>query len=482
MSNLTNQLFRGTIWSLVDRFGFILITLVANIWLARLLSPTEFGQIGVIMFFISLANVLTESGLGGALVRKKDATVIDYSTVFIVNLLFSIFCYLVLIAVSGGIADYYNDNSLKILLIASGLVLIINAFRFTQNARLISQLRFKERAKYKLVSTLVASLVAIILAYNGFGVWSLVALQLSTSLIDTILLWFFEEFYLKCKFSKSSFIELYGFGINTTLASLLNTGFNNLYQIILAKYFSLAQTGFYYQAKRLQDVPGSVITSLSEGVIFSFLAKLQDDKPTFLQAYNKIAVYVLTILGLTTVCTFLYAEAIVLLFYGEEWLGTVFYIQLLTIASFFYVQENVNRVIFKVFNKTRQILYLEVFKKLIQLLSVFIGVGLLNLEILLIGFVFSNVFSYLINYYVSRRILSGANSGEIVMLIKVCFICLVSIFSTTTLLTILQFEELGKLLTFPFAVIVYLLGVHTSGVINLPEEINLVRGLKKASR
>lgn len=480
MSNLKKSIIKGTIWSVSGQMATLSITLITNIWLARILSPNEFGQLGIIMFFIAIANVLTESGLGGALVRKKEATKEDYSTVFVVNLAFSFICYLILVLSSGIISSFYNDPLIKKLLIVAGAVLIINAFRLTQNAKLISEMRFKERSIYSFISAVVSSAIGIVLAYRGLGVWSLIVIQLLTAIINTVLLWTLEGFYLRLYFSKASFKELYLFGINTTLASLLNTAFDNVYQLILGKYFSLSQAGYFYQAKKLQDVPGGVINSVSQSVVFSSLAKLQDDKEQFSSAYNKITLYFLVLLGFISSFIYIYAEPIILLLYGSKWIGAIFYMQLLTVASFFYIQENINRVIFKVFNQTRKILYLEYVKKTIQAISILIGVITLDFKILIIGFVITNAIGYFINYYYSRKIIGGVRMDELQILVKTIIVSVSTILISLLFESLLNLEEIGKFFTLPIFMIVYILMIYIYRVMDVKKEYKNVLCLMRS--
>lgn len=479
MSNLKKALIKGTVWSTLGQMSSLLITLGTNIWLARLLSPEEFGQLGIIMFFIMIANVLTESGLGGALVRKKKATRSDYSTVFVTNLIFSVFCYLLLIIGSGAIANFYEDAIIKDLLIVAGLVLIINSFQLTQNAKLISELKFKEKSIYRFIAVVISSSIGVYLAYSGFGVWSLIAIQLIAAGVNTILLWMFEGFFMRFYFSKASFKELYSFGINTTLASILNTAFDNIYQLILGKYFSISETGYFYQAKRLQDVPGGVINMLSQSVVFSSLAKLQDDKIAFTKVYNKITLYFIIMLGFISSFIYVYAEQIILLLYGSEWVGAIFFMKLLTIGSFFFIQEQINRVIFKVFNQTRKILYLEYVKKTIQSISIVIGVIYLSLQVLIIGFVITNIIGYLINFYYSRKVIGNVSIYELKILFKI--ICL----SVVVVVIVILFGEMFNLqknyflYTIPLLIGSYLIGLKMLKIINIKTEFKKILSVRK---
>ena len=479
MSDLKKTVIKGTIWSVFGQLASLIIVLATNIWMARLLSPKEFGQVGVIMFFITLTSVFTESGLGGALVRKKEATQKDYSTVFVTNLVLSFFCYALICFSAGAIATYYDDNLLKNLLVVAGVVLIINAFQLTQNAKLMSELKFKQKSLYRFVSVLIASVFGVYLAYKGFGVWALIIIQILTALISTLLLWIFEGFFLRLQFSRASFKELYAFGVNTTAASLLNTGFDNVYQLVLAKYFSLAQTGYFYQAKKLQDVPGGIINMVTQSVVFPSLAKLQDDKVAFTKAYNKITLYFLVMLGFISTFVYVYSEPIVYLLYGKEWAGAVFYMQLLTIASFFYIQELINRVIFKVFDQTRQILYLEYSKKTVQAISIGIGIYYLNMEILIIGFVISNIIGYFITYYYSRRVLGLVTYFELFTVFKICIISLTTIIIINFIILKIELQEIKMFLTLPLLFIIFIFGLYVFKAIDIISELKTIVKLYK---
>src|SRR5690606_28451166 len=183
MSTLKKSFITGFIWSFVGQTSYLFVALIANVILARLLTPYEFGQVGIVMFFILISKVLTESGLTGALVRKKDATEDDFSTVFIFNLAISVFLFFLLIFSAGFIADFYNNLELKNILIVLSFVLIINAFQFTQNAKIVRDMKFKKQALYAFISVIISSLIGIILAFLKYGVWALVIMQVCNALI-----------------------------------------------------------------------------------------------------------------------------------------------------------------------------------------------------------------------------------------------------------------------------------------------------------
>ena len=406
------------------QIGAMIISLVTNILLARILSPFQFGQVGIIMFFILISNVLTESGLGGALVRKLDADQKDFSTVFIFNLTLSLFLYLALYLSASSIASFYENPELENLLQVAGLVILINSFQVIQNAKLVKAMKFKRKSIYYFNSVLIGSLVGLLLAHSGYGVWALVYLQITLAFLLTCQLWIFEGAFFSLRFSKSSFSKLFGFGVNTTLASILNTAFDNIYQLILARSFSINQVGLFYQGKKLQDVPYNVIKLSSLNVVYSSLSKYQSNKKSFLENFHSITNPLILVCGAIALIFLIFSEGILSFLYGEKWLGAEFYMQVLAVGSFFYILEMFNRLIFKVFDETRSILYLELVKKGIQIVTILIGLYFEDIKLLIFGFLFTNALSFCINFFYSRKVLGVVDWFGIKRIFKVFLIFL----------------------------------------------------------
>lgn len=474
MSTLKKSLLFGVIWSLLGQLGAMVMNLLANIFIARILTPFEFGQVGIIMFFVILGSVLTDSGLSGAIIRQKEVTKEDFSTVFVFNLLVSLGCYIVLVVFGGLISDYYQDPMLKKLLYISGSIFFINAFNIKQNADLSREMNFKLSSIIRFIATAVGSLIGIILACRGYGVWSLVYMQVIIAIINTTLLIFKRGFYFSLNFDKNSFKNLYSFGVNTTLASLINTGFDNIYQLVISKIFSMNQAGLFYQAKKLQEVPSNIINLTIQNVVFSFLSKFQDDKKEFGIMYNKITMLFTIAMGAITSLIFIYAHQIIHLLYGDKWSGSGYIMQLLCIASFFYLQEMLNRIIFKVFNETKQILFLEIFKKSIQSISVIFGVLLKDITVLLIGFVITSIISYCINFYYSRKILGNVAWQELIVLVKVILVAIVAVLAYSLIVSSFNIEDSTVFFIAPFFLIVFFVLVKVFGIANVIIEYNMI--------
>ena len=318
MDNLKKSIVSGAIWTVIGQIGYYGIAIVVNIILARMLTLSDFGQLGIALFFIGIARVLSESGLSAALIRNKQANDLDFSTIFIFNFIISIALVSLLIFSSGYIATFYNDAELKVILTFASFSLIINAFSFVQTTKMLREMRFKQKAIYDFTSIFFASFVAIFLATKNYGVWSLIIMQILTGLINVILLWTFEGRIKLLRFSKSSFLFHYKFGANTTFASLLNSFFGNINQAILGKYFSIGQTGLYYQASKLSETPFTMINAINSGVIYSGLSKIQDNKDQFTRAYLNIIRIMTVLTGFLSMMLFVFAKEIVLILLGEK--------------------------------------------------------------------------------------------------------------------------------------------------------------------
>lgn len=457
MANLKQKFLQGFLWSLIGQGGYFIIALVTNIILARLLSPYEFGQVGIVMFFIIIARVISESGLTGALVRKPDVSEEDYSTVFIFNLIISIVLVLCLFISSEYIAAFYSDFELKEIIQVLSVVLIVNSFQFVQNAKIVRALQYKRKSIYTFVSIVIASTTGIIMANLDYGVWSMVYMQIVNATCFTILLWLFEGPVQSYVFRRQSFMELYKFGLFTTSASLINSVFDNVYHLILGKYFSISQTGFFYQAKKLQEVPVGVVQASTLGVVFSTLSRLQNDLVQFDLFYKRIVKMFTVGTGLIVFLLYFYAEEIVLLLYGQKWIESVFYLRILVISSYFYMQEMFNRVLFKVFDRTEKILFLEIIKKTIQSITIAVGLLMLNLDVLLFGYLFTSIVSYFINYHYSRRVYGEFSWEEVGVVVKVALVCFICVQLLTLLGILFNIEQYYLFYLLPIGLFFYYL-------------------------
>lgn len=453
---LSKRMLNNTLWSVLGQGGYLGIALVTNIVLVRILDPYIFGQIGVLMFLIVVSTVLIESGLSGALIRKKQVEDKDYSTVFLFNMFVSCLIFIIVYFLSDSIANFYNDEELRNIIIILSFSLVINSLRITQNIKLMRELRFKEKVLYEFISIFLASVISITLALVGFEVWSLVALQILASIFLTILLWVFVGPLTYYKFNMTSFKEMYRFGFNTTLASLLDTIFNNIYQIFLGKYFSITQVGYFYQAKRLQEIPVGVMQISISGVVYSGLSKLKEEKYMFEILFDNIYKILVFLSVMIFTSIIFYSDIIVSILYGENWSASIFYLKLLSIAAIFYTLEIYFKVIFKIFNKTDYILKIEIIKKVIQSITILYGIHLMSIDFLLYGFVGVSFLGFILSYIFSYRVVGFQLRRNLKVLLIVFLLNLSFYFIGKWMVSLYGLSSFVQILLYPLVVFLYI--------------------------
>ena len=473
--NIAKTIFSGVVWSLIGQIGYMLVILLTNVILARMVGPNEFGQFSIIMFFIIIANIIVEGGIGGALVIKEDADDRDYSTAFLFNLSISLVLYLILFCVAPLIAHYYDNDKFVVLLRLSGLIFIINSFQVVNTARMTKEMKFRQKSFYRLFAVIMASLIGVYLAFLGYGIEALLLIQILYSLFFSIILRIAMGGFKYNIFDINSFRFIYSFGINTSLASLLNSFFDNVYQLILGGYFSINQAGFYYNAKRLQDVPVNITNMLLQGVFFSAMAKNKNDENLLILIYKKSSTYLSVLIALSTIVIYIYAKDILLLLYGKNWTDAEFYLQILAIVSFFYTQELLSRVLLKVLNKTRNILYLELLKKTLQLVTIVVGIYYKNISLLFYGFLLVAFVSYFFNMSRCRRLIPGLGYSSQLEVLKFCIIIFVCILLGT------KFYEY-RFSFFPALILIYVLSLHITEIFRIKREYILFKIIMNKSK
>ena len=332
-SELKTKALSGVIWSFVQRFGTMAISFVSNIVLARLLTPDDYGVIGMLMIFIAVSNTFIDGGFGSALIQKKEPTQADYSTIFWWNMFLSLVIYGLLFLGAPAIAKFYNLPLLTDVLRVQGFVLILNALSIIQQNQLRKQLKFKRLATVTVISATLSASIAIALAYMGWGVWALVAQQLMLSGFNAIQLWVLNKWYPLLAFSKESFKQLFGFGGFILASNLINTVFNKLQVLIIGKLFNPSTLGYYTQAVKLEDVISHSISSVVEQVSYPILSEVQNDNNSLknmLYKFSSMIAFATTPLMFILIIS---AKAIIVTLYTEKWLPSAEYFQILCFAG-----------------------------------------------------------------------------------------------------------------------------------------------------
>lgn len=371
--SLLNKAFNGIIWNSVHRFGALFIAFISNIVLARLLDPSDFGSIGMLMVFIGISNTFVDGGFATALIQKKDPTKADYSTVFYWNFCLAIVLYLTLYFVSPFVAYFYEIETLDTLLRVLGFVLLINALSIIQNNILIKNMKFKKLASINILSSFFGTGLAIFMAYNGFGVWSLVAKFLVIAFFQCVLLWISSNWRPDFVFSKRSFKSLFSFGSLILLSNLSESIVFHFQALLIGKVFSVRELGLYTQAKRMHEIPERSIPQIVDQVVFPIYSAIQDDKNRVSNAFQKsirILSYVNFPIMVLLICI---SKPVFEILLTSKWNDSVIYFQILCLGGMLFSINSNNVNVVKSLGKSNFILFMTLIKRIPTIAFILIG-------------------------------------------------------------------------------------------------------------
>lgn len=375
LSNLKQKAIKGVFWSFLERFGSLAILFSSNIVLARLLTPQHYGLIGMLMVFITVSAILIDGGFGSALIQRKEPTNEDYSTIFWINISIATICYLILFSTAQLIADFYNQESLEILIKVLGIMLIIDAFGTVQINILVKQLIFKKITKIKISVAFLSSLAAIIAALCGLGVWSLVIQYIANSTFKSMFLWVGTTWHPSFIFSKDSLKTLFGFGSKLLVAGLISEIYRNFQILIIGKLFPVKEVGYFTQAKQLETVPSNTISAVVNQVTYPVFSQLQDNKGDLVAGISRCVKIVAFFNIPTMVLLAVIAKPLLIMLYSEKWLPSVPYFQWLCIGfGLLLVIHTTNLNALKSVGRSEVVLYLEIIKKILGLSFIFLFV------------------------------------------------------------------------------------------------------------
>ena len=410
--SLRNKAVRGAGWSFADSFLGQGITFLVGLVLARLLTPDEYGLIGIITIFITVLNSIVDSGFSNALIRKPHATRDDYNTMFITNLVFSILMFLLLFFSAPAIAAFFKRPELVNLTRVMGIVVIFNALSIVQNTILTKHLDFKTKTKASLISAIVSGIIGIGMAIKGFGVWSLVGQALSRQLVNSLCLWLFNRWWPQLKFCWDSFKEMWSFGWKLLVSKLIDTTWNELYQVVVGKFYSPATLGQYTRGKQFAQILSANITSVVQRVSFPTLSEIQDERTRLVNAYRKI---IRTTMFVTTPLMFALAgvaHPFIYCLIGPQWDLAASFLPLICISMSLYPLHAINLNMLQVQGRSDLFLKLEIVKKAIAVGPILLGI-FLNIYWMLIGTIISGIFSFFLNSYYSGRMIGYSSMDQI---------------------------------------------------------------------
>lgn len=403
-SSMKKKTIGGLLWSFGDLVGNQGIQFLIQIILARMLLPEHFGLIGMILVFIALSNSLVDSGFTQALIRERNASQTDYSTVFYFNFLISVLIYWILYAAAPSIGSFFDEPQLVQLVRVLSIGIIINSFAVIPKAMFAKEVNFKVQAKINLSSSILSGLIAVGLAMAGYGVWSLVLRQLSMNTIQSLLFTIAKKWMPSLVFSITSFKRLFGFGWKLLVSGLIDTFYTNVYFLIIGKQYSTAQLGYYTNASRFSEIVSQNLAATILRVTYPVLSRIQDDNERLKQSYKnitKLAAFLIfpVMVGMAAV-----GEPLVLLVFGEKWLPMVNYFQLLSIAGMLYPILALDLSIFQVKGRSDLYLLLEIINKTSLTVLLLIAIGLdLGVIGLIVAAILNTYLEFFVNCHFSKK-------------------------------------------------------------------------------
>ena len=402
--SLKDKTVKGTFWSAADSFLGYGVTFLVGLVLARLLSPSEYGLIGIVTIFTTVLSGIVDSGFSNALVRKKDTTNDDYSTMFITNMVMSLLLFLLLFFCAPFIANFFDRQELVSLLRVMGTILFLQALSLVQYTRLTKRIDFKTKTKASFIAAVISGIVGITMALGGLGVWSLVGQKLSEKLIYTVCLWLFNKWTPVLRFNQVSFRYMWGFGWKLMLSGLLDSIWKELYQVVVGKFYNPATLGQYTRSKEYAQIFSSNFTSIIQRVSYPALAEVQDDQKRMVAAYRKIIKMAMFVTAICMLSMGAVAEPLIFCLIGPQWHQAATFLPIICISMSLYPLHAINLNMLKVQGRSDIFLYLEIIKKIIAVGPLCLGI-FVDIYWMLIGSVIAGIVSFFLNsYYTGKKL------------------------------------------------------------------------------
>lgn len=421
--SLKQKTTKGIFWSSVERFSNQGVQFFFSIILARLLSPSDYGIVAMVVIFFAIAQTFVDSGFSSAIVRKKDRTESDLSTCFYFNILVGLGFYILLFLCSPFIADFYNQPILSPIVKISGLTVLINSLCIVQQAQFTIRIDFKTQAKVTLTSTVISGILGILLAYLGYGVWALVWQGVTGSFVRMILFWILSKWRPRESFSKDSFHYLFGYGSKLLASGLLDTTYNNIYPIVIGKFYSPAQLGNFSRAQGWASLPSSNITGILQRVTFPVLTEMQDDNERLATNYRKLlrlsAFVVFPLMMLLAAV----ASPLVRVVITSKWDACVPYLQIICFSMMWYPIHAINLNLLQVKGRSDLFLRLEIIKKVVGVSVMCVTIPL-GVTAMCFGMVFTSINALFINTYYTGKLINVGYLTQMKDLLPILFISL----------------------------------------------------------
>ena len=453
MNNKT--VFHNLTWRLLERFGAQGVSFIVSIILARLLDPAVYGTIALVTVFTTIMNVFVDSGLGTALIQKKNADDTDFSTVFYFNLAMCTALYGLMFLASPLIAHFYERPELTAIIRVLSLSLVLSGIKSIQQSYISRHMLFKRFFFSTIGATVLSAVVGIVMAYRGFGVWALVAQTLTSNAVSTIILWGTVKWRPKLLFSWSRLKGLFSFGWKILVSSLLNTIYNDLRQLIIGKLYTTEDLAFYNKGHQFPQLVVANINTSIDSVLLPAMSEQQDNRErvkAMTRRAIKISSYIMMpmMMGLA-VC----AEPFIRLLLTEKWLPCVFFLRIFCFTMAFYPIHTANLNAIKAMGRSDMFLKLEIIKKIYGLAALFATMWI-SVEAMAYSLLVTTIISQIVNSFPNKKLLNYSYFEQIRDMLPTILISVImgAVAFCVTLLSLGDFVTL--IIQIPVGVIVYI--------------------------
>ncbi len=393
------------VWTALQKYSTMGIQFISGIILARLLTPYDYGCIGMLSIFMVLAEAFIDGGFGSALIQKKQPTQEDYSTIFFWNLGVAAVMYAILYVCAPAISRFYDIPLLRDVLRVQGVILFIYAFNIVQRNQLRKKLNFKLLSIVTIITSVTALAVTVFMAYKGFGVWALVAQHIITAAIPALVFWFFVKWRPILTFSWTSFKELFSFGFYMFLSSLVNKFGAKLSQLLIGRLYNPTTLGYFTKAASTESLASSSISSIMTQMTYPLYAEVQDDKVRLGSIIKRLTMTISFLSFPIMFILMLTARPIFVLLYSDRWLPSIPYFQVLCLVGLAECLQGVNTQSIAAIGKSKAMFNWTLIKRILGSTIVVIGLLIWGMKGLLAGYVLYNWFCYFVNIgLVSRYI------------------------------------------------------------------------------
>ena len=472
--SLRHKAAKGILWSTVERFSVQGVQFLIMIVMARLLTPHDYGLIGMLAIFIAVAQSLIDSGFSQALIRKQHRTEVDNNTVFYFNIVVSALLYLILYVSAPFVADFYNTPQLCPVMRVVCLSIIFNSLAVVQRAQLTIKIDFKTQAKAALTAAITSGIIGITMAYHGFGVWSLVTQQLLNLGLNTGLLWLLSKWRPRLMYSWQSFHELFAFGSKLLASGLLDTVYRNIYPIVIGKLFSASNLGHYTRAQHFSEFPSSNLTGIIQRVTYPVLCEIQDDDTRLAGIYRKflkLSAFIIfpLMIGLSSV-----AKPLVNLMLGSQWEFCGQLLHIICFSMMWFPIHVINLNLLQVKGRSDLFLRLEIIKKILGV-SVLCITAPLGLIVMCYGQIFNSLVALTINTYYTGKLIHVGFFRQMRDLLPTLILCF-TMFALILIVNSFLSSNVAKLCVgIVFGVVFYPLMCYVFKFSELKELLSLIR-------